>query len=225
MTVVAGFSSPKGEQTYRRIVDATLQVIADEGVRAVTHRRVARQAQASPGLISYYFSTTEELIQGTLTDIAARECVTYDRLRARVEEIGNDLPALVELFVAEVMTRAGSEKVSTTATLALTLELAGQRLDRETFEAWETSQFGLYDATVQVLGGQAPGGQSDLDLSMFLSSAIDGLFLTAVIMPNPELLESVARTGLTALFGGLQVREQPVTNGATTRATTGAARS
>jgi AcrR family transcriptional regulator len=200
---VPGFSSPKGEQTYRRILDATLQVIADEGVRAVTHRRVAKRAGASPGLISYYFSTTEELIAGVLADVAAQETASFDRLRAQVEAVRPDRSAMVELFVEEIMRRAGDQKVLTTAMLALTLELAGQRVDRQEFEQWETSEFALCEAVVRALGGQP-----DMDLDVFVSSVIDGLYMSAVISSSPQqTLERAVRAGLTALFEGLRTGE------------------
>jgi DNA-binding transcriptional regulator YbjK len=201
MCAMAGFASPKGEQTYRRILDATLQVIADEGVRAVTHRRVATEASASPGLISYYFSTTEDLISGALGDLAMREGAAFDRLRLQVESLRGDVPGLVEVFVAEVLLRATQEKTSTTAAMALTLELAGQHLDREVFEPWEAAEFALCDAVIAALGAEP-----DFDLSLFLSTALDGLFLNAVISPSAHLLEPATRTGLTQLFEGLRAR-------------------
>ncbi|MFI7114829.1 TetR/AcrR family transcriptional regulator [Nonomuraea sp. NPDC050227] len=201
MSAMPTHSHPKGEQTRRRILDATLQVIADAGVRAVTHRSVARQAAAAPGLITYYFSSTDALIAGALADVATQEAAAFARLRAQVEETGDDPAALVELFVAEVMSRAGERKVTTTATLALTLELAGQHFDRSAFEAWEASGFALCDATVRALGGEP-----DPDLTQFLSSTLDGLFLSAVISPNAHYLESATRAGLTHLFDGLRMR-------------------
>jgi AcrR family transcriptional regulator len=203
MCAMAGFASPKGEQTYRRILDATLQVIADEGVRAVTHRRVATEAAASPGLISYYFSTTEDLIAGALADVAASEAATFDRLRRRVEELGGDVPGLVELLVGEVSGRATERKTSTVAALALTLELAGQHLDRDVFGPWETAEFALCDAVIGALGLEP-----DADLSVFLATALDGLFLTAVISPNAHLVVPATRTGFTQVFEGLQLRSR-----------------
>ena len=53
---------PRGEQTRRRILDATLEVIAQEGVRGTTHRAIARQAGVQLSLTTYYFRDLNELL-------------------------------------------------------------------------------------------------------------------------------------------------------------------
>ena len=53
---------PRGEQTRRRILDATLAVIAHEGVRGTTHRAIAREAGVQLSLTTYYFRDLNELI-------------------------------------------------------------------------------------------------------------------------------------------------------------------
>lgn len=51
-----------GEKKRRQILDAALAVIAAEGMDAITHRRVGRQADVSHGVVSYHFPTRESLI-------------------------------------------------------------------------------------------------------------------------------------------------------------------
>ena len=51
-----------GDKRRRQILDAVLQTIAKEGVDAVTHRRVGKEAGVSNGVVSYHFPTREELI-------------------------------------------------------------------------------------------------------------------------------------------------------------------
>ena len=53
---------PRGEQTRRKILDATLSVIAREGVRGTTHRAIAREAGVQLSLTTYYFRDLNELI-------------------------------------------------------------------------------------------------------------------------------------------------------------------
>ena len=53
---------PRGEQTRKRILDATLSVIAREGVRGATHRAIAREAGVQLSLTTYYFKDLNELI-------------------------------------------------------------------------------------------------------------------------------------------------------------------
>ncbi len=53
---------PRGEQTRAKIIDATLSVIASEGVRGTTHRAIAREAGVQLSLTTYYFRDLNELI-------------------------------------------------------------------------------------------------------------------------------------------------------------------
>ena len=51
-----------GEKRKQQILMATLETIADQGVDAVTHRSVGRQAGLSNGVVSYHFPTRDSLI-------------------------------------------------------------------------------------------------------------------------------------------------------------------
>ncbi len=53
---------PRGEQTRRRILDATLSVIARAGVSGTTHRAIAREAGVQLSLTTYYFRDLNELL-------------------------------------------------------------------------------------------------------------------------------------------------------------------
>ena len=53
---------PRGEQTRRKILQATLNVIARDGVRGTTHRAIAREAGVQLSLTTYYFRDLNELI-------------------------------------------------------------------------------------------------------------------------------------------------------------------
>ncbi|MFT5014995.1 MAG: DNA-binding transcriptional regulator YbjK [Planctomycetaceae bacterium] len=48
-----------------KILYAALEVIALEGVDAITHRRVGKQSQLSNGVVSYHFPTREDLVNET----------------------------------------------------------------------------------------------------------------------------------------------------------------
>lgn len=53
---------PRGEQTRSKILEATLRVIAREGVRGTTHRAVAKEAGVQLSLTTYYFKDLNELL-------------------------------------------------------------------------------------------------------------------------------------------------------------------
>ncbi|MBY0278199.1 TetR family transcriptional regulator [Candidatus Binatia bacterium] len=54
---------PQSEQKRRAILDAALRVVADGGVEAVTHRRVAAEADVPLGSTTYYFASRDDLLR------------------------------------------------------------------------------------------------------------------------------------------------------------------
>lgn len=188
---MARLLSPKGEMTHRRIVEATVRVIATEGVRAVTHRRVAQEAEASVGLVTYYFSSTEALIAATLEHIAELETTAYNRMRDRVIAQASNAEGIVEVLTDEVAERSGARRTEAIASLALTLELTDRRENREPFASWEAAQFELCEAAI--LG---VGGEPDPSTARFLMASLEGLFLFAVVAPNPATVFDAAKVGL-----------------------------
>lgn len=65
--------SRRGRRTRRAILDAALEVIAEGGVRAVTHRAVASRAGVNLSLTTYYFSDIFDLISSAFNDFVLRE--------------------------------------------------------------------------------------------------------------------------------------------------------
>lgn len=53
----------KGERTRERILDATIEVLAQKGIKGTTHRAIALEADLQLSLTTYYFKDIQELIQ------------------------------------------------------------------------------------------------------------------------------------------------------------------
>lgn len=70
---------PRGEQTRRKILDATLSVIAREGVRGTTHRAIAKRAGVQLSLTTYYFRDLNELISLSFQKFMERDHATLSR--------------------------------------------------------------------------------------------------------------------------------------------------
>ena len=54
-TTVKKTRRAQGEQTRQTILKATLEVLAQQGYTAITHRAVAKQAGVNYSLTTYYF--------------------------------------------------------------------------------------------------------------------------------------------------------------------------
>ncbi|MFD4183117.1 TetR/AcrR family transcriptional regulator, partial [Rhodococcus sp. NPDC058514] len=85
-----------------RIADAALDIIAADGIRALTHRGVDRRLELPAGSTSYYFRTKRDLLIATvghLTDRSRRE-FTRSRLEpaadADIADIAKGIGAYVD---------------------------------------------------------------------------------------------------------------------------------
>ncbi|MEU2660209.1 TetR family transcriptional regulator C-terminal domain-containing protein [Streptomyces sp. NPDC007325] len=66
------------------LADAALDVLADDGIRGLTHRAVDRRAALPPGTTSAYFRTRAALLTGLVTRLVQRD---QEELHATAEEL------------------------------------------------------------------------------------------------------------------------------------------
>ncbi|CAN7690638.1 TetR/AcrR family transcriptional regulator [Rhizobium sp. LjRoot254] len=66
----------RGEASVQRIIDATIDLIADEGLASLTMQRIARQVNASTALVVFHFQSKENLFRAVLQYLSEQ----YDRL-------------------------------------------------------------------------------------------------------------------------------------------------
>lgn len=189
----------RGVETHRRIIDATLEVIASEGVRAVTHRRVAAQARASAGLISYHFASTGELIDATLADLGRREVERLTALREQVLAADDDIDTLADLLVSEAPRWASDRRRDAISSMALTLEIVGSGVSRVDFAEWERAQFDLYEAVATKLGSSDPPA-----VATYLNGSLEGLAVFAAIAPDATDVIRSTRYGVVLLLTAIR---------------------
>ncbi len=181
----------RGEVTRQRILEATLDLIASDGMRSVNHRRVAREASASLGLITYYFESTESLIVAALERLTELEVNRLTALRVAAVGCAEDIDGLVRVLVDDVALRSYEARRDTLAGTALLLEIPRARVRRELFDSWEKAQIELYGSITAALGSSDP----DAD-ALYLAAFLDGLSLYAAITIEPDNLAQAAAVGL-----------------------------
>jgi TetR/AcrR family transcriptional regulator, regulator of biofilm formation and stress response len=95
---------PPDGPTARRLLEATLAVIAGQGVDAVTHRKVAGEARVSLGACTHHFPTREDLLRGAFRFHAARSFELIRALEAAVQprRLEDAVAFLVELVRREL---------------------------------------------------------------------------------------------------------------------------
>jgi DNA-binding transcriptional regulator YbjK len=97
---------PQSERRRQAILDAALRVIAEGGVDAVTHRRVASEAAVPLGSTTYYFASREDLLRDTFHHYVAG---VFSALAALEGEMPIASAAGVVEFLVELARREFSD--------------------------------------------------------------------------------------------------------------------
>jgi DNA-binding transcriptional regulator YbjK len=126
--------------TRERGLEAAVELLGAEGVRALTHARVDERAGLPPGSTSNWFRTRRALLGGVVDWIAERERADFDP--AAIPTISG-VDGLIEGLCAMAELQTGPFAARTRARYALFLELAGDpelgeplRRQRREFEQW-----------------------------------------------------------------------------------------
>lgn len=126
--------------TRERGLEAAVELLGAEGVRALTHARVDERAGLPPGSTSNWFRTRRALLGGIVDWIAERE--RADLKPAAMPTISG-VDELIEGLCAMAELQAGPFAARTRARYALFLELADDpelgeplRRQRHEFERW-----------------------------------------------------------------------------------------
>jgi DNA-binding transcriptional regulator YbjK len=170
----------KGERRRRAIVDATLRVVARDGVAAVSHRNIAREAGVPPASIAYYFAGIDELLVATLLESCETLIVEMDQLRGRVREPSEWPRGIAELLAG--MVREHRER--TLGEYELYLLATRRPALRPAARRW-----------IEVASGYINDGKGgDEPVLRALFAAIDGLLMQALIAEEPPTADEFEPT-------------------------------
>jgi DNA-binding transcriptional regulator YbjK len=136
--------------TRQRILRATLRLIGEHGVGAVTNRRVAREAGVALGSLTYHFPDQTDLLRESLLlyvrEEVARLTAIADGLRAR-----SPTPAEVAAEVERLVEGSASQSGEQAAELELHLQAARDPALREASARCFAAYEGLALAALQAL--------------------------------------------------------------------------
>lgn len=156
------------------LLDAAIDVVGTDGIRALTHRRVDEQAGVSPGSTSNLFRTRRALMEGVL-----------DRLLEVDQQVaasitGVTLPdsvhTLADALTAYLRHACGPEADRTRARFAVFAEAAGDPVLRAAIELRRTE---LVEVIVQSLTSIG-GATNPVAAARALSDHLDGALLHTV---------------------------------------------
>jgi TetR/AcrR family transcriptional regulator, regulator of biofilm formation and stress response len=172
----APLSRRAAQRAERRaaILEATVRIVTSEGLGAVTHRAVAKEAGVPLAATTYYFNSKDELIGEALDILVADE---IDRLTARARELGEEIrsPRAAAAAVAEVLFPDYDAVGGLLAKLELYLEAARRPGLHDTAAHWQAAFTTLARESLAIAGVADP----ELRAPFFIAAA-DGILLHAL---------------------------------------------
>ena len=141
--------------TRERIMRTTLDLIAEEGIVAVTNRRVAGAAGISLGSLTYHFESQSALVRESLLLFVGEEVA---RLEAIAADMRSRAPGIEQVaFEIELVVRETTKRIQGLAEVELHMRAARdpalQEASLRCFEAYE----GLATASLEMLRVPDPG--------------------------------------------------------------------
>jgi DNA-binding transcriptional regulator YbjK len=174
----------------RELLDAALRVVADEGLRGLTHRAVDRRAGLPEGTCSAYLRTKQVLLLALTEHVAARLASDVDRLAVELAECGGEEEQAVARTLA-LFERWLDERELVLAKLELSLEAPRNPAVAEVITTWRNRLVAVVDGMLTracELHGIARAEA--------LVASFDGLLIAALQKPPAErrafLSESLA---------------------------------
>jgi TetR/AcrR family transcriptional regulator, regulator of biofilm formation and stress response len=160
----------RGEARRGLLLEAALRVIAAEGPRALTHRRVAAEAGLPLAATTYWFESRDELMREAYRLAVERDLARVRELAAATADVKPDRlgDALADLIAGEL----AEHRAALMAAYAMWLEAARRPDLRDIEPSWT----GAY--TEVMAGLLARAGAPDPPVAArLLVAALDGLVL------------------------------------------------
>jgi DNA-binding transcriptional regulator YbjK len=85
-----------------RIINVTLDVVAELGVAGTTHRAIARAADVPLGSMTYHFASMDDLLALAFTRLADRTADTFERRLAHASTADEARDEVVQLIMVDL---------------------------------------------------------------------------------------------------------------------------
>jgi DNA-binding transcriptional regulator YbjK len=181
---VTATSAPAALSPRRReLLDAALHVVADEGLRGLTHRAVDRRAGLPEGTTSAYFRTRQALQLAVAEYVAGTLAADVDRLGAELAECDGDEARALTLTLA-LFERWLENRELILAKLELSMEAPRNPAVSEVITAGRNRLVGVVDGILTRVAKE----HSLLRAEALVASS-DGLLIAALQKPHGERRE------------------------------------
>lgn len=165
--------SPRREQ----LMGAATRVVAEQGLRGLTHRGVDREAGLPEGSCSAYYRTRQALQQGLARYVASTAAADVTALTDELRSCGTDDDRKVEL-TSRLFLRWLKERDVLLARLELELAAARDPELAEVLAEWRSRLVGVVATMAGDRGLDRPHERAEA-----LVASADGILLTALAKP------------------------------------------
>jgi AcrR family transcriptional regulator len=189
----------RGERTRRRILGATLALIARQGAGSFTIREVATEAGVSLGVTTYHFPSRAELLKAAFElhlEETDAEGVALGEAHAPAlvsNELGLD--EMTDAVMAMLSRMVHEERDVFIAGQELTLEMTRDPKLAETVRSALSAHRTVVERLMQAIGSDAP----ELDAEI-LSASFEGFGLKWIVHPDDPEFEARLRASVRRLL-------------------------
>ena len=176
----------KAASTDRRValLDAALEIVAEHGLQALTHRAVESRGGVSHGVTTYHFATREAMIRALFEHVCERQIAWITQMYASLwGDLGGDDPGSIdrEAFTRRAVHMLVAERTLTLARFELYLNSA-----RDPELARLTASLRERHVQVQAQMFRAVGAVDPEFAAHRLLSATEGLLIYQLSVPEPD---------------------------------------
>ena len=184
----------RGRVRRAALLDAAVEVIAEQGVAGVTHRSIAARAGMSTSTTSYFFSSLDQLVAAALHVVGERIVPRVDAVTAQVAEAELGPQEAIDRFVDAVLSEPEADTV---AQFEIYLECRRRPQLQPTAHRIMASIEGEAEASLRALGIADADERAPMVVAM-----LDGLALHRHARPRGASDRKVLTEALHALHRG-----------------------
>jgi len=178
----------------REILEATLRVIGEGGVKGVTHRAVAQEADVALASTTYYFDSKSALVEEALEVLIARSIEDVRRFTSCPEQISRE--ELIDRIVGFADAQVNDPNALVLAQYELMLEAGRAEYLRPLARRWTIAYMDGFESVVRSAG--LPERATEI-----VTNFVEGAVLNQVTTPMDDFLEARFRPLLTDLVEAL----------------------
>ena len=192
--------SAQKQITRQKLIDATIQLIAEQGIAGVTMARVAERTGLSQGICNFHFKTKKKLLLEAFHMLYSEQETAW---RTILLDPDKSPEQRLYLFVQTILTPPIADHTK----LAVWMSFWGVTPHRKTYLEICEKKDREYEATVEELlrimadGKETVNGMSLKAIAVTLTSMIDGFWVNYLISPGCLPREDAIKACLVFLSG------------------------